>query len=60
MESPRRLTFDAPGRLCQNWIDKMSKLLDPFRFLLVAVAGWMNQRQLHVIDYLREENRLLG
>jgi len=38
----------------------MSKLLDPFRFLLVAVAGWMNQRQLHVIDYLREENRLLG
>jgi len=37
----------------------MSKLLDPFRFLLLAVAGWMNQRQLQVIDYLREENRIL-
>ncbi len=49
----------APGRLCQNWIDEMSKLLDPFRFMLVAVAGWMNQRQLQVIEYLREENRVL-
>lgn len=37
----------------------MSKLLDPFRFLLVTVAGWMNQRQLQVIEYLREENRVL-
>jgi len=37
----------------------MSKLLDPFRFLLVTVAGWMNQRQLPVIEYLREENRVL-
>jgi len=25
----------------------------------MAVAGWMNQRQLQVIDYLREENRVL-
>jgi hypothetical protein len=23
------------------------------------VAGGMNQRQLHIIDYLREENRVL-
>jgi putative transposase len=37
----------------------MSKLLDPFRFLLVTVAGWMNQHQLQVIEYLREENRVL-
>src|SRR5215471_2858486 len=37
----------------------MLKSLDPFRFLLIAVAGWMNQRQLQVIDYLREENRVL-
>ena len=27
--------------------------------MLIAVAGWMNQRQLQVIDYLREENRVL-
>jgi hypothetical protein len=37
----------------------MSRVLDPFRFVLVAVAGWMNQRQLQVMDYLREENRVL-
>jgi transposase InsO family protein len=37
----------------------MSKTLDPFRFLLIAVAGWMNQKQQHAIDYLREENRIL-
>ena len=35
------------------------RILDPFRFMLIAVAGWMNQRQLLVIDYLREENRIL-
>ena len=34
-------------------------LLDPFRFLLVTVAGWMNQHHLQVIDYMREENRVL-
>ena len=37
----------------------MLKPLDPFRFLLIAVAGRMNQHQLQVIDYLREENRVL-
>jgi hypothetical protein len=34
-------------------------MLDPFQFLLVAVAGWMNQRQQQAIEYLREENRVL-
>jgi hypothetical protein len=34
-------------------------MLGPFQFLLVAIAGWMNQRQLPVIEYLREENRVL-
>ena len=33
--------------------------LDPFRFVVVAVAGWMNQHQQHVIEYLVEENRVL-
>jgi putative transposase len=37
----------------------MTKSLDPFRLLLVSVAGWMNQRQQQVVDYLREENRVL-
>jgi len=37
----------------------MHQVLDPFRFLLIAVAGWMNQQQQFAIDYLREENRVL-
>ena len=37
----------------------MTKSLDPFRFLLMAVSGWMNQQQFQLIDYLREENRVL-
>jgi hypothetical protein len=27
--------------------------------VLIAVTGWMNQRQLQIIGYLREENRVL-
>ncbi len=38
----------------------MPTVLDPFQFVLIAVAGWMNQRQLQMIEYLREENRVLG
>src|SRR4051794_15797498 len=33
--------------------------LDPFRFVLISVAGWMNQQQQQAIEYLREENRVL-
>ena len=36
-----------------------TKSLDPFRFLLIALSGWMNQQQLQLIDYLGEENRVL-
>ena len=38
---------------------KAQRVLDPFRLVVIAVSGWMNQRQLQVIDYLREENRVL-
>src|SRR4029453_10758216 len=37
----------------------MRNVLNPFRFLVIAVAGRMNQKQQHAIDYLREENRVL-
>ena len=37
----------------------MGACLDPFSFLVVSVAGWMNQRQQQVIVYLVEENRVL-
>src|SRR5215475_14533336 len=33
--------------------------LDPFTFLIVSIAGCMNQRQQQVIEYLMEENRVL-
>jgi putative transposase len=38
---------------------QMPRVLDPFRFVVIAVAGWMNQHQLQIIEYLREENRVL-
>jgi hypothetical protein len=34
----------------------MPNILDPF--VVVAIAGWMNQKQQHAIEYLREENRV--
>jgi len=33
--------------------------LDPFSFLVVSMAGWLNQRQQQIIDYVVEENRVL-
>ena len=37
----------------------MRMTLDPFRLLLISLAGWINQQQQDVIEYLREENRVL-
>ena len=37
----------------------MRLAIDPFRLLLTSLAGWLNQRQQDVIDYLQEENRVL-
>ena len=37
----------------------MRARLDPFSFLVISIAGWLNQRQQHVIEYLVEENRIL-
>ena len=31
----------------------------PLQFLLMTFAGWVNRRQLAMIDYLKEENRVL-
>jgi transposase InsO family protein len=45
----RRLSYDSA----------MQAGLDPFRFLLITLAGWMNQHQQHAIAYLVEENRVL-
>src|SRR5262249_11942757 len=37
----------------------MRARLDPFSFLVVSVASWLNPRQQQVIEYLVEENRVL-
>ena len=37
----------------------MFRSIQPHQFLLTLLAGWINRRQLDVIEYLREENRLL-
>ena len=37
----------------------MRTALDPFSFLVTCIAGWMNQHQHCVINYLIEENRVL-
>ncbi|MFL6415626.1 MAG: IS3 family transposase [Bryobacteraceae bacterium] len=43
-----------------NWDHQtVQKALNPFQFVVILLAGWMNQRQQNVIEYLREENRVL-
>ena len=37
----------------------MRSVLDPFQFVVIAFAGWMNQHQQQVVEYLLEENRVL-
>src|SRR5256885_15527981 len=37
----------------------MHARFDPFSFVVISIAGWMNQHQHHVIEYLIEENRVL-
>jgi hypothetical protein len=37
----------------------MRRTFDPFRLLLISVAGWLGQQQRDAIDYIREESRVL-
>ncbi len=39
-----------------GWVVSTATSLD---FLLLTVSGWVNRRHLAVIEYLREENRVL-
>jgi len=34
-------------------------LSPPLQMLLAMVAGWVSRRELDVIEYLKEENRVL-
>ena len=37
----------------------MAAVLHPWQVLVVAAAGWISRKQDAVIEYLREENRVL-
>ena len=37
----------------------MATVLQPWQILVAAMAGWITRQQDVVIDYLREENRVL-
>jgi hypothetical protein len=49
------LELGGPGRHASG----MDPLPPPLAFFLLLVSGWVNRHQQHVIDYLREENRIL-
>ena len=38
----------------------MSPFPQALQFVVVALAGWINQQQRDVIDYLQEETRVAG
>lgn len=37
----------------------MQPSFTPLKFLILMFAGWISRHQLGVIEYLREENRVL-
>src|SRR5215467_5135159 len=50
------------GHFCSSrgwYYGAMRLAINPFPLLLISLAGWLNQRQQDVIDYLQEENRVL-
>ena len=55
----RRIRCAYDKRLSAYYADLMRMTLDPFRQLLISLAGYVNQQQQEVIDYLQEENRVL-
>jgi hypothetical protein len=38
----------------------MATVIHPWQILVAAMAGWITRQQDAVIDYLREENRVLN
>ena len=40
-------------------VESSTMSVAPLQFLLLVFAGWVNRRQIKVIEYLQEENRVL-
>jgi hypothetical protein len=49
----------ALDRIVMRQSPDVEESLSPFQFIVIALAGWMNQRQQQTIEYLGEENRVL-
>ena len=50
---------DAQLGRCRASLRSMQQVLDPFRSILIVLAGWVDQQQQDINDYLKEENRVL-
>jgi len=37
----------------------LAMIINPWQFIMVALAGWINRQQQDVVEYLKEENRIL-
>ena len=37
----------------------MSIAISPLNFVILAISGWLNRYQQQILDYLKEENRVL-
>jgi putative transposase len=59
MKSSEPRPWACPNTLSACYADTMRLGLDPFRLLLISLAGYLNQQQHDLIDYLQEENRVL-
>ena len=51
--------FDLYCCCCELYDGAMRVTFDPLSLLVTAVAGWINQHQRHIIEYLIEENGVL-
>jgi putative transposase len=55
----RRADHSLRKRTSASGVFSKRTALDPFSFLVTSIAGWINQHQHDVINYLIEENRVL-
>src|SRR6185369_3993973 len=51
--------FAMPLQHAWRYAVAMRPTFDPFRLLLIAIAGLVGQQQGDAVDYLREEHRVL-
>ena len=46
-------------RLARLYNGRMNAAIQPLQLIPVSIAGWIGRRQLEVIEYLLEENRVM-